>query len=81
MKDWRGNEIEVGTRVIWHGESSYRVGIGTVTKLESYTSPQGYTRVVAAWVDWHEHKAHSNTKSQPLDPDRLTALTKDMLSE
>lgn len=81
LKDWRGTPIEVGSKVIWHGESSYRVGIGSVTKIESSTRMSGYVQWGPVWVDWHEHKAHSNKKSQPLDVDRVTVLTKDMLDE
>lgn len=77
MKDWRGTEIHEGSRVIWHGESSYRVGIGTITNLEGGENTYGWT-YGRVWVDWHEHKAHDNKKSKPLDVDRITVLTGDM---
>lgn len=80
MKDWRGTEIHEGSKVIWHGESSYRVGIGTITGLEGSVNQFGGT-YGHVWVDWHEHRAHDNKKSKPLDVGRITVLTKDMLDD
>lgn len=79
MKDWRGTEIHEGSKVIWHGESSYRVGIGIITRIEAHEGR--YYTTGRVWVDWHAHKAHDNKKSQPLDIDRVTVLTKDMFDE
>lgn len=79
MKDWRGTEIEAGSRVIWHGESSYRVGIGTVTVMDAYE--RGAYTYGHLQVEWHEHKAHKNKKSMWLDINRVTVLTKDMLDD
>jgi hypothetical protein len=79
LKDWRGTPIVEGAKVIWHGESSYRVGIGTITKIEARSN--GFYTTGRVWVDWHEHKAHDNKKSQPLDIARVTVLTKDLLDD
>lgn len=71
LKDWRGTPIEVGSKVIWHGESSYRTGIGVVTDVD-----RRHVRVY-----WREHKAHDIRISRPLDISRVTVLTKDMLDD
>jgi len=81
LKDWRGTPIEVGSKVIWHGESSWRVGVGTVTKIEHTTKMSGSSWWGPVWVDWHEHRAHDNKKSKPLDIDRITVLTKDLIDD
>jgi hypothetical protein len=79
IKDWRGTPILEGVKVIWSGESSYTVGIGTITRIEAHVG-RFYT-VGRVWVDWLEHKAHDNKKSQPLDISRITVLTKDLLDD
>lgn len=79
IKDWRGTPITEGAKFMWHGESSYHVGIGTITRIEA--SNHGYYTHGRVWAHWLEHKAHDNKKSQPLDIDRITVLTKDMLDD
>jgi hypothetical protein len=76
MKDWRGTPIEVGSRVLYHGNSSWAVGVGTVTRTEERSRYLGYV-----WVDWQWHKGHNNKKSQPLLLESVTVLTKDLLDD
>ena len=79
LKDWRGTPIEVGCKVFYHGNSSWSVGIGTVTSVEGYM--RGVYQYGTVHVDWHEHRGHQNKKSQPLLPENVTVLTKDMFGE
>lgn len=79
VKDWRGTPIEVGSKVLYHGNSSYALGIGIVTHAEGYN--RGPYVHGSANVDWLEHRGHSNKKSQPLLLENITVLTKDMFDE
>lgn len=81
LQDWRGTPIVVGAKIMWHGESPDHVGIGTITRVDSFTRMNGHTYGGPVWVDWHEHKAHDNKKSKPLDIHRVTVLTKDLLDD
>ena len=77
LKDWRGTPIEVGSVVFYHGNSSWSVGIGTVTSAEGYNL--GAYQYGEIRVDWHEHKGHKNKKSQPLLPENVTVLTEELM--
>lgn len=76
VHDWRGTEIKIGSKVIYHGRGSYAVGIGTITQVVGAKRGSWYWGYVK--VDWQEHKGHNNKKSQPLLLENVTVLTKDM---
>jgi hypothetical protein len=77
IADWRGTPIEVGSKILYHGNSSYSTGIGTIASVEG--GNRGSYVYGSAQIDWHEHCAHSNKKSQPVLLKNITVLTKDML--
>lgn len=77
MKDWRGTEIEVGSKIFFAGgRDTYKsFGIGVVTAVQERKWSG------SVWVDWLSHNGHSNKKSRALDSNNVTVLTKDMLDD
>lgn len=77
MKDWRGTEIEVGSKILFAGgRDSYKsFALGTVTKLEERRWGG------SVWADWHAHSDSDNKKSRELQAANVTVLTEDMFPD
>lgn len=77
MKDWRGTEIEVGSKIVWHYQAGWGRGFGTVVEL----LPKFHGDWGHLIVDWIDHSNGYSKRSKPLDSNKVTVLTRDMLDD